>query len=518
MLKKQTKWIYIPIELPTREIDGKLLLAYFAVKNNYRVIIGEQRNIYDFARFFPPGIFLSKGYPNINKYKTSHLFNIKKQGHSIVELDEEGLFLNLFRDRTSNENLKILNQIYCWGDVQKKTLVNTYPHFKNRFSITGHPRFDLLREKYRSVHNHDVEQIKKKYGDFILVNTRFGFYNHISRIKGIMKRRNKDLYDDSKTLYHHFIKMVKGLSKSYPNFNIVIRPHPSESKVEYQREFMDYNNVFIEHAGTVAKWILASKLMIHNNCTTGVEAFLLNKPVISYMPIKPKLNVYLANAVSYKATNLVEVTTFIDSYISTGKINNIIDDLKYTEKGKKILSNHYGAMDGSYAYEKIIRELNKIKINRSSALRTKAIKEKRVKRSKLVVTEAKIKSFFNKLDRIESVDNKLTVRRLKPNLLYLIEPNEIKIKSSAPLRTKAIKKKRRKSAPLRSKAIKKKRRKSAPLRSKAIKKKRRKSAPLRTKAIKKKRRKSAPLRTKAIKKKRRKSAPLQTKAIKKKRG
>ncbi|KHF39880.1 hypothetical protein LQ50_12505 [Halalkalibacter okhensis] len=420
------------MEVPKRELDGKLLLAYYAVKNNYSVIIGRQPTVYANAKYFPKGIFFSKGYPNASGYRNGPLRDIKKMGHAIVELDEEGLLLNrdikFISDRTTENNYKILNQIYCWGNRQKNALSKAYPKYKNRFTVTGHPRFDLLKEEFRSVHDDEVQQIKQKYGDFILVNTRFSIYNHangkkfqnLSTVKAIHKKY-RNLYPHLRDLYHHFINMIKALSKRYPNLNIVIRPHPSESKVSYQKAFKDYNNVFVVHEGTIAKWNLASKVVIHNSCTTGLEAFLLGKPVISYRPVTSKQHdEYIPNEVSYQATNIKQVTSFIDSYLSTGSTNKFTDE-QFIRKGNELLTNYYGAMSGNHAYKNIIRMFDKIKIKGKTSLQTKKISQKRVKT--IYVTSVKIQSFFNKLDEIEGVKNKRTIRRLRQNL-YIIEPKK----------------------------------------------------------------------------------------------
>jgi GTP-binding protein EngB required for normal cell division len=76
-------------------------------------------------------------------------------------------------------------------------------------------------------------------------------------------------------------------------------------------------------------------------------------------------------------------------------------------------------MDGNYAYENIIRKLDKIKIKGKASLQRKKISKKRVKT--IFVTRSKIQSFFNKLDKIEGVKNKRTVSQLRQNL-FLIEP------------------------------------------------------------------------------------------------
>ncbi len=63
---------------------------------------------------------------------------------------------------------------------------------------------------------------------------------------------------------------------------IVIRPHPTERHDVYNELAARYERVHVTNQGNVVPWILASKAVIHNGCTTGIEAFLMNVPAISY--------------------------------------------------------------------------------------------------------------------------------------------------------------------------------------------------------------------------------------------
>jgi surface carbohydrate biosynthesis protein len=53
-------FLYLPIEVSARELDAKLLVAFFAVDAGYEVVLGQkwlmQRNV----RRMPPGIVLFK--------------------------------------------------------------------------------------------------------------------------------------------------------------------------------------------------------------------------------------------------------------------------------------------------------------------------------------------------------------------------------------------------------------------------------------------------------------------------
>ncbi|PLT35493.1 surface carbohydrate biosynthesis protein [Bacillus sp. V5-8f] len=413
------KWLYLPIEIIIRELDGKLLLTYYAVKQNYNVIIAKQHKLYQNSAYLPKGIFVSKGYP---KNKKGPLFEAKNLGHAVVEMDEEGLIFNeefFLRHRINEDYFNLVDQIYCWGNHQRNCLVKAYGH-PEKVHLTGHPRFDLVKEKFREIYKSEAESIKKEFGDFVLINTRFGLYNHS---KGFNPK-----HKFIKSLYEHFIEMTKDLSQNYPNLNFVVRPHPRETFSSYQQEFENYKNIYVVREGTVVKWSLASKLVIHNGCTTGIETFLLNHPVISYMPVtfEEHIDEFLADAVSYQAKNMNELNSYIDSILSKGKIE-IKEEMRFIKERKEILSNYYAAMNDNYAYENIIRLLDSLDVNSRDPLKESLLQvsdassnEEEIYNDSLFI-EKQIKNFFHKLDEIEKNENKMIIQKIDRNF-FVIKP------------------------------------------------------------------------------------------------
>ena len=67
-----------------------------------------------------------------------------------------------------------------------------------------------------------------------------------------------------------FIELLHKLSIRRRDLNIVIRPHPSDSLEYYQCAFRGVPNVHVIREGTVAPWILASRVMLHDGCTTAL--------------------------------------------------------------------------------------------------------------------------------------------------------------------------------------------------------------------------------------------------------
>jgi len=112
--------------------------------------------------------------------------------------------------------------------------------------------------------------------------------------------------------FYKFIQLVEELSRHYPQYTVIVRPHPSERHDPWKAKAATLPNVKVISEGNVAEWILASDACVHNNCTTGVESYLLGKPAISYRPVcDPQFDLYLPNALSAEAFDLTTCVEFV---------------------------------------------------------------------------------------------------------------------------------------------------------------------------------------------------------------
>jgi hypothetical protein len=93
------------------------------------------------------------------------------------------------------------------------------------------------------------------------------------------------------------------MSDEFPNTKIVVRPHPSEDHAFYRTVLRELPNVEVNHEGSVIPWLLATRALIHDGCTTGIEAALAGVPTVVFKSIsEPALNLYLPNVVGRKCT------------------------------------------------------------------------------------------------------------------------------------------------------------------------------------------------------------------------
>ncbi|MDQ0350233.1 surface carbohydrate biosynthesis protein [Alkalibacillus filiformis] len=395
-------YLFLPVEVKVRELDAKMLLAYYAAQEGFRVVIGEQTAVERAALELPQGIFFAKGYPD--RYRSRVVKKMKAKGHRLIELDEEGLIMSdrnhYLEDRMNKSSTKQFDQIYCWGTDQKELIESHIPN--QELILTGNPRFDLLKEKFRPLYKQRVKSIQTSYGSFILLNTRFSIYNP----KKKNNQNEHEQYDYMKQLFQHFIKLTEAIAREIPYQTIIIRPHPSENLHTYQKRFESYDNIVIAPFGNVIDWILASQVIIHNGCTTGLEAFLLNKPSITYMPIEDdRYDVFLPNQFSEKATTIDSVLDAIQN----------IETIHPTRKQHNILDHYVASWSAGQAYEKIINALKQLNVQPKQSSSSNTLQIKKSKKAKYRfsrLSEEDLKQFFKKINQIEKKSSSFQIKPL----------------------------------------------------------------------------------------------------------
>jgi surface carbohydrate biosynthesis protein len=365
------KILYLPIEIKSRELDAKLLIALEVISKDYIVIIGTKA-IHKYLEILPKGVFFYKdaSFPMEDKFK-----RWQQYGHKIVVHDEEGIVQSSWNDyltrRIKFNTINYVDIFFCWGKkqfdvIEKYTILND---IKCKLSLTGHSRIDLLREGIR---NYSLTGRKKK--NVILINTELGQCNHRNGPEGwldILKEHNMIQTEEAltfrleqreykKELLNYYIKLIKLVSTEFSDCEIILRPHPTENVSFWREKLSDFNNVIVTNKGPIGKQITQSDIIIHTGCTTGIEAFLQDKPVISFKPLEEKrFDIELPDSISLKAYNIKKCLKLIKSLLS-----NDYDLTEYKEAGYSILSNNITSLEGKYAYKKISEEIISLDVDK----------------------------------------------------------------------------------------------------------------------------------------------------------
>src|SRR5215813_9341788 len=98
---------------------------------------------------------------------------------------------------------------------------------------------------------------------------------------------------------------------------------------------------------------MASDILLHTNCTTGVEAFALGKPAISLQPGSLRVaEIYLANLVNYRTQNVAEALEVLEKLLAAGPAAP-----PYPSAFAGVFDHFFTATTGAYACERIVTSL-----------------------------------------------------------------------------------------------------------------------------------------------------------------
>ena len=376
--------LIIPVENQVRELDPKLLLACIAARRGFSVIIGSHRDVDFRIASFPRGLYLNKSMTsrNLKMFRIMHGI-----GHEILTWDEEALVHlpteTYYSRRLDPVAIRYISHLFAWGENNAE-LWRQYPDLPKDMPIhvTGNPRNDLLRPELRPFYQTEVANLQAAYGNFILVNTNFNHVNAYFPAQNLFRPVSKDgevpqfgkaavgmsreyaegLRDHKQSILDAFKEMIPQLEKQLPGHQIVVRPHPTENQEVYKNIAARCKQVHVTNEGNVVPWLLASKAVIHNGCTTGVEAYMMGVPAVSY---RAKINetydlgfYRLPNLISHQCFDIDQLHDTLKKILN-GEFGAAEDD------DRKALVNHYlTAQDGPLACERIVDVIVKILENR----------------------------------------------------------------------------------------------------------------------------------------------------------
>jgi surface carbohydrate biosynthesis protein len=387
--------LLIPVENQVREFDPKLLLACIAAKRGLSAVIGSRREIEFRIASFPKSLYLSKSMT----IRSALLFKVAhKVGHNIIAWDEEALVHlppeTYFSDRLSPKSVRYVSHLFAWGQ-DNVDLWQQYPNLPNGTPIhlTGNPRADMLRPEMRPFFAEDVESILNSIGNFILVNTNFNHVNAFSPemnlfrpvkksgetpkfgrgARGMSREFAEGLRDHKQAVFQDFQKLIPALDGSFPEYTIIVRPHPTENQQIYRNIAAQCERIKVTNEGNVVPWILASKAVIHNCCTTGLEAYVMGVPAISY---RATVNDFydmgfyrLPNLLSHQCFDFEELQSTLKDILA-GKLGPA-DGAEREE----LVKNHMVALDGPLACERIVDTCEQI-VNKGAELREAALRHR----------------------------------------------------------------------------------------------------------------------------------------------
>jgi surface carbohydrate biosynthesis protein len=347
--------LYFLIEETARELSSRILLGTVAAEQGLSSCIVPQWSVWKRFASLPPGIVLFKG---CNGVQARHMNAARQSGHLVAALEEEALGLSYdleIERQFAPEIADACDLILAQGDHLRDVISKKFPNAREKTIVTGNPRVDLLRPPFsREILTQG--QIKSRtHGDYVLINTNLGAINpriedtyaffHMCRQIGVIDPGPDQGWVEFSGRCDwewgnlDLLTRVIGaylLRSDYPP--LVIRPHPAENISKWQEAYRGVDRVSVILEGGHAPWTTGAKLMIHSGCTTGLEAALLERPVLCLEGgISEWHHVHTSNVVNRTATSVNGAMAAIDHVLSGTGLAQTTDGEKRRELERNVL-------------------------------------------------------------------------------------------------------------------------------------------------------------------------------------
>lgn len=357
--------LYLPVEGLARELDGKLLLALVAKERGWAPLVGYKHVIRDLRAELPPGIFL---YHNARLSKPALFRRMARYGHRTVVLDEEALVRQtdeIFLSKHDPDAFANVRLVLCWGEDDAELWRRSGRVDPARVAVVGNPRIDMLRRELRAFHQPEIDSIRGRFGEYVLVNTNFATVNHFvpgrSTVQLVDRHAGKDVIDQTSALLRHkealfrrFLALVPKIAGAIAPLRLVVRPHPSERHEPWLAAAANAPNVTVIAEGSVVPWIAGARALIHNGCTSAVESAVIGTTILTYRPVRSEaLDNPLPNGLGIECPD-------DDSLLrSLGGI--IADGSRPLAPGQvATLEHHVASSSGSLSSERLVNAIDRL--------------------------------------------------------------------------------------------------------------------------------------------------------------
>jgi len=238
----------------------------------------------------------------------AHVLLAKKKGIPVLEIRHGIMSPN------TPPNPPWSDKIAVGGEYWKEFYITKLGARENQIVVTGWPKFDI----YADLKKLDKQ---KKEPDVILFATQ-------------------PIYTD---LNLTIIENIGSYVEKHPNTRLIIKPHPIEKSKVYSQIAKKYKNVISESFDKpIAELIASSDVVIMVSSTVGLEAALLDKPIICINTTKEEMaSMYISSGVAIEVNRVEELIPTIEEVLYNKKVQK-----KLANARKKFVYEHAYIQDG----------------------------------------------------------------------------------------------------------------------------------------------------------------------------
>lgn len=346
------------VDNPLRDLDGLVLLGWQLTKLGAKVwLVPMHSQRFDIPKLKPDVVV--SNYLRSNNLEA--LRQYRSAGARVAILDTEGVggkSAKHFSDMVASVNgYDCVDRYYLWGEAQHDQFI-AHPGLGGPAPfLSGCPRFDFCADPWKKSLPETIAP------GYVLFNTNFPVVNarfstgpedeiRAMRSAGFTDAFAREFLSANRVGFTGMLEAIKKVATALPNERFVVRPHPFESPLAYAR--LGLANVEVRQEGSVLPWLRDSKILVHQNCSTAVEASMMHREVISMDWLAGgALALDGPTAVSRRCGSVDQLVAFLKGIDDYGL--PVLDEALQLAR-QRVIRDSYHEIDGSAA-ERIAHDL-----------------------------------------------------------------------------------------------------------------------------------------------------------------
>ena len=338
------------VDNPLRDLEGLVLLGrQLATRGAKVTLVPMYEQGFDVPALRPDLVLVNYTRPN----NADLIKSYKRAGILVGVLDTEGIGgknPDQFAQMVKSAGCTDLVDLYCvWGHAQHDAFLRNGTVPPDLLHATGCPRYDFCASPWRAA----LPKPSVASG-YVLINTNFPtvnprFSNSSTHEEAAMVQAGfsrefaRQFIADAGQAYRAVLDMSIKLARHFSDVQFVLRPHPFENIRSYDR-LAELPNAHVIQDGTSIEWINGARLLVHQNCSTAIEATMLNVEPLSMEWFNTSaLRLQAATSVSRSAGSEADLIELVKQALDE-RLPPVTPDTG--EARRQIISDLYTAVDG----------------------------------------------------------------------------------------------------------------------------------------------------------------------------
>jgi surface carbohydrate biosynthesis protein len=341
------------VDNPLRDLEGLVLLGrQLAIRGASVTLVPMYEQGFDVPALRPDLVLVNYTRPN----NADLIKSYKRAGILVGVLDTEGIGgknADQFAEMVKSAGCTDLVDLYCvWGHAQHEAFLKRGTVAAGLLHATGCPRYDFCAEPWRGA----LPKPSAAAG-YVLINTNFPTVNprfssgptheEESMVKaGFSRDFARQFISDAGRALQAVLDTSIRLARHFTGVQFVLRPHPFENIRSYDA-FAALPNAQVIQSGTSLEWINGACLLIHQNCSTAIEAAMLKvEPLSMEWFNTPSLRLDASTAVSRSAASETDLIDLVEQGLEE-RLPPLAPQIERARQ--QIFSDLYTAIDGASA-------------------------------------------------------------------------------------------------------------------------------------------------------------------------